>query len=84
MIDKVDYAVQIGKEKQNEKVDVEGWQAFQEACLDPIYHLADADVKDATRRITSEKTKAKKAATQQEQHADSDDESEPGAPEDQD
>ena len=79
----MDSAIEIGRDKLAEKVDVETWPQFLETELLSVYNFADNDVKDATRRISSVKAKAKKDHEKAaEQAAGSDASSEPPEPED--
>ena len=75
-LEKVEHAVQIGKEKQKDKVGIEDWTSFMNTHLLPVYNVADNDIKDATRRISSVRARAKKQeAKDAKQTADSQDSS---------
>ena len=59
-MEKVEHAVKIGKEKLQETIEVDHWNHFIDTHLNPVWAVADNDVKDAARRVTAAKTRLKK------------------------
>ena len=59
-------AIQAGKEKLKEEVNVEAWNEFIAETLNPLLDLANNDLKDAARRSSAAKqrVKAQEKATQ--------------------
>ena len=70
-------AVEIGKGKLQEPLDVAAWTGFLEEVLMPVWQLADNDFKDAIRRINSEKARRKKLLEGAEEVANEDSDHEP-------
>ena len=52
--------MQIGREKLKETIEVEHWNHFMEVHLNPVWLVADNDVKDAGRRVASARARIKK------------------------